>query len=98
MNLDSSIICALSDDWMNYESPSPYCGTFILVTNIGSNDYVGGAGNQIIVAVEDTCTSCNKTHVDFSVGAWNKLTNSALYGTIKIQWYASCFNGLSIVN
>lgn len=76
---------------MDNEYQSPYCGRQISVTNIGSNDGVGGAGNSITVTVADTCESCAETHVDFSVGAWNALTNSAPYGTIEIDWYVNFF-------
>lgn len=85
-NPDSAIIAALSNYWMNEESPSPYCGQQIVVTNIGSDDGVGGAGNSITVTVADTCPSCDETHLDLSVGAWNSLTNDAAYGTIEIDW------------
>jgi hypothetical protein len=71
---------------MEDESPGPFCGRLIQVTNTGSNDGVGGKGNSVIARVEDTCPSCDENHVDFSVGAWNKLTNNAAFGTIDITW------------
>lgn len=71
---------------MNSEYDAPYCGRLIQVTNTGSDDNVGGAGNTITVQVADTCTGCDETHLDFSVGAWNELTNSAAWGTIEISW------------
>jgi len=74
---------------MNGEYKSPLCGRQISVTNIGSNDGVGGAGNAITVLVQDTCEACDETHLDFSVGAWNALTNSAPYGTIEISWVSA---------
>jgi hypothetical protein len=85
-NPDSSFIVALSNSWMQEESPSPLCGRKIKATNVGSDDGVGGAGNSVIVTVADTCPSCNEDHPDFSVGAWNRLTDSAPFGTIKVNW------------
>ena len=79
---------------MDYEYKAPYCGYYIYVENIGSDDSVGGTGNSIIAEVQDTCAACDETHVDFSVGAWNELTNSAAYGTIEIEWYVSLLQNL----
>lgn len=59
----------------------------IQVTNVGSDDGVGGEGNTIITTVEDTCASCDENHLDFSVGSWDQLTNSAAFGTVNIEWY-----------
>lgn len=56
------------------------------MTNIGSDDGVGGAGNVVTATVADTCPSCDETHVDMSVGAWNDLTGNAPYGTVEINW------------
>lgn len=72
---------------MNNEFEGPFCGRLVQVTNTGSDDNVGGAGNTVIVQIEDTCESCDENHIDFSVGAWNELTNSAAFGTIDISWY-----------
>ena len=85
-NPDSSKIAAISNYWMQSKSPGPYCGRQIQATNTGSNDGVGGKGNTVTVMVEDTCPSCDENHVDFSVGAWNALTNNAPFGTIDITW------------
>ncbi|MCJ1356560.1 MAG: hypothetical protein MMC33_006555 [Icmadophila ericetorum] len=85
-NPDSSVIAAISNFWMDNESPGPFCGRKIKATNTGSNDGVGGAGNTVIVTVEDTCPSCGEGDVDFSVGAWDQLTNSAAYGTFDVTW------------
>jgi hypothetical protein len=71
---------------MQDESPSPYCGATIVATNAGSDDGVGGAGNSITVTVADTCPSCGDYDIDFSVGAWNALTNNAPYGTFELEW------------
>jgi expansin (peptidoglycan-binding protein) len=73
---------------MHDESPAPMCGDKIIVTNVGSNDNVGGNGNSVTVVVEDTCPSCASTHLDLSIGAWNILTDGAEFGTINIKWYS----------
>jgi hypothetical protein len=86
VNTDDAIIAAMSNHWMKNESPSPYCGRQIQVTNVGSNDQVGGAGNTLTVTVADTCPSCDTDDVDFSVGAWVLLTNNASWGTFEAQW------------
>jgi hypothetical protein len=54
VHADSALIVALGDYWMNYEYKAPYCGDTIHVTNVGSNDNVGGAGNTVTVTVADT--------------------------------------------
>lgn len=71
---------------MHGESPAPLCGRKIRATNKGSDDGVGGAGRSVTVTVADTCEACDKTHLDFSVGAWNALTRNAPFGTIEIEW------------
>ncbi|MCJ1352253.1 MAG: hypothetical protein MMC33_002237 [Icmadophila ericetorum] len=85
-NPDDAIIAAISDSWMLGESPGPYCGRYIQATNVGSDDGVGGAGSTFNVLVADTCPSCGPGDVDFSVGAWNALTNGAPYGTFDVVW------------
>jgi hypothetical protein len=67
--------------------PAPACGWTIYVINKGSDDGVGGEGNAVTVTVADTCTACDSTHLDLSIGAWDLLTDSALFGTINIEWY-----------
>ncbi|CZR68602.1 uncharacterized protein PAC_18501 [Phialocephala subalpina] len=86
-NPDSAIIAAIGNFWMDDESPGPYCGRLIQITNTGSNDGVGGDGNVVTVQVEDTCPSCGEGDIDLSVGAWDKLTNSAAFGTFEISWH-----------
>lgn len=71
---------------MNWVYRAPYCGLLLHVTNTGSNDGVGGAGNSIVVQVADTCEACDENHVDFSLAAWNHLTGYAAPGTIFITW------------
>jgi hypothetical protein len=85
-NPDSAHIAAISNFWMNNQSPGPFCGRKVQVTNTGSDDGVGGKGNVIIATVEDTCPSCDENHIDFSVGSWNQLTNNAPFGTVNIEW------------
>jgi expansin (peptidoglycan-binding protein) len=72
---------------MDGKSPGPFCGRKIKATNKGSDDNVGGAGRSVTVTVKDTCPSCKKTHLDFSVGAWYALTDNAAFGTINIEWH-----------
>ncbi|MCJ1464195.1 hypothetical protein MMC07_002808 [Pseudocyphellaria aurata] len=86
VNSDDAMIVAVSNSLMQGQSPSPLCGRQITVRNIGSNDGVGGAGNSMTVTVADTCMGCDENHLDFSVGAWNQLTNNAPYGTVNIEW------------
>jgi expansin (peptidoglycan-binding protein) len=76
---------------MSNESPSPLCWQHILINNTGSDDGVGGIRSSIIVTIEDTCPSCNKTHLDLSVGAWNRLTENAAFGTVDISWHVLRF-------
>ncbi|OXV06314.1 hypothetical protein Egran_05919 [Elaphomyces granulatus] len=93
-NPDSAIIAAIGDAWMMDESPSPiYCGRKIKVKNIGSDSGTRGTGNELIVTVADTCASCSKDDVDFSVSAWNHLTNQSAAATFKAQWSFYYENG-----
>ena len=86
-NGDNTLIAAIGNYWMKHQSPSPYCGRRIQAKNTGSNDGVGGKGNTITVIVQDTCYSCGENDIDFSVAAWNKLTNGAPFGNFDAQWY-----------
>ena len=72
---------------MSNLSPAPLCNRQIRATNTGSGDNVGGRGRSVTVTVKDTCPECDENHLDFSVGAWNILTNSAAFGTIDISWH-----------
>ncbi|EPE30660.1 Barwin-like endoglucanase [Glarea lozoyensis ATCC 20868] len=92
-NSDSAHIVALSNYWQKNQSPGPYCGRKVQVTNTGSNDGVGGKGNTIIATVADTCPGCDENHIDFSVGSWNQLTNNAAFGTANIKWHFCNANG-----
>ena len=88
-NSDDAIIAALTNFYMDNQSPSPYCGQQIFVTNMGSDDQtVEGQGNTLTVTVADTCPTCigGQGSVDFSIGAWNKLTNNSPLSTFNVQW------------
>ncbi|CAG8953407.1 hypothetical protein HYFRA_00010156 [Hymenoscyphus fraxineus] len=85
-NPDSSFIAAISTSWQGTGYPPAFCGRKVQVTNVGSNDGVGGQGNTIIATIEDTCPGCDANHIDFSVGSWNQLTNNAAFGTANIEW------------
>jgi hypothetical protein len=71
---------------MNREYQSPYCSRLIHVTNKGSNDNVGGAGNTIVVAVADTCPGCGENDLDFAVGVWNVLTDNSTFAECNLEW------------
>ena len=73
---------------MHDQYQSPHCGRQVKVTNVGSDSGAGGQGNTITATVADTCpaSECGSGDVDFSVGAWNALTNNSPWGTAKIQW------------
>ncbi|KAH8819137.1 RlpA-like double-psi beta-barrel-protein domain-containing protein-containing protein [Xylogone sp. PMI_703] len=85
---DSSLTVAISNTWMQGQWPSPYCGRQIQLTNTGptTDGSIGGEGNSVLVAVEDTCMGCNQTHLDLSVAAWDALTNGASYSVVGISW------------
>ena len=83
---DGELFAALSYKLMGDKSPSPLCGRKIRVTNVGSDSGSKGKGNTLTVPVVDTCPGCDTNDVDFSVGAWKKLTNNSPFGTIKINW------------
>lgn len=85
---DSDMIVALGHNFMQHQYQSAWCGHRMKVTNFGSQDVnVGGKGNSVIVTVGDSCDGCGPYDVDFSVGAWNKLTNSAPWSTFDAVWY-----------
>ncbi len=79
---DYDMIVALGMDWMQNQYQSPYCGRRLRVTNKGGS----GKGKVIEVTVADSCESCDRNHIDLSVGAWNRLTNSADWGVANIVW------------
>jgi hypothetical protein len=83
---DGELFAALSYKLMGDKSPSPLCGHKIKVTNVGSNSGSKGKGTTLTVPVVDTCPGCDTNDVDFSVGAWKKLTNDSPFGTIVIDW------------
>ncbi|KAN0083640.1 RlpA-like double-psi beta-barrel-containing domain containing protein [Elaphomyces granulatus] len=83
---DSAVIAAISNTFMKNQANSPYCGRKIKVTNVGSNSGAKGKGKTLIVPVEDTCPSCGENDIDFSLGAWNELTDKSAPATIIIDW------------
>jgi expansin (peptidoglycan-binding protein) len=85
---NTDFVVALSQSgWMGTSAPaSGNCGRQIKATNIGSDDGVGGIGNSVVVTVQDTCPGCEATHLDLSTSAWNQLTDTALWGTVNIEW------------
>jgi hypothetical protein len=38
------------------------------------------------VTVADTCSACGPDDINFSVGAWDSLTDNATAGTFNAQW------------
>ncbi|KAL1959466.1 hypothetical protein VTO42DRAFT_1911 [Malbranchea cinnamomea] len=76
---DSDIIVALSNEWMQGQSPAPYCGRKVRAKNKDN-------GKTIIAKVADTCMGCGKKDLDFSVGAWNKITGGAPWGVFPVEW------------
>ncbi|KFY74788.1 hypothetical protein V499_05211 [Pseudogymnoascus sp. VKM F-103] len=92
---DSSMTVAISPFWMTQHAPGPYCGRKIQVTNTGptTDNSVGGAGNTIIVTVQDTCAGCDENHVDLSVAAWNSLTNGHEFSVTGVSWHFCNVNG-----
>ncbi|KAM0258007.1 hypothetical protein ACHAQJ_004050 [Trichoderma viride] len=85
---DSDFIGALTPSWQGTQFPPAYCGRQIFITNTGSNDGVGGAGNTVTITVEDTCPGCpSADSIDLSRGAFSSLTNGATTGTVDIEWH-----------
>lgn len=60
---DSSEIIALSNYWQDNESPGPYCGRKIQITNQGGGSDNNGVGNVVVATVQDTCPSCDENHL-----------------------------------
>ncbi|KAK0507659.1 hypothetical protein JMJ35_009548 [Cladonia borealis] len=86
---DSALIIALSNYWQDDESPGPYCGRKIQITNTGGGQDNNGVGTVVVATVEDTCPSCTETHLDLSQGAFKALTGGNLDppGQIDISWH-----------
>ena len=64
---DSAKIIALSNYWQDNESPGPYCGRKIQITNQGGGDDNNGVGNVVVATVEDTCPSCDEEHLGIAI-------------------------------
>ncbi|WEW54606.1 hypothetical protein PRK78_000026 [Emydomyces testavorans] len=77
---DGDAIVALGNDWMKGRYNAPYCNRRIKASNKAN-------GRSIIVPVMDTCMGCGSNDVDFSVAAWNRLTNNAPWGTFPLSWW-----------
>ena len=60
---DSAEIIALSNYWQDNESPGPFCGRKIQITNTGSGQDNNGLGTVVVATVEDTCPSCDENHL-----------------------------------
>lgn len=88
-NSDSSKIIALSNYWQDNESPGPYCGRKIQITNQGGGSDNNGVGNVVVATVQDTCPSCDENHLDLSEGAFQALTGGNLDppGEFNICWH-----------
>jgi hypothetical protein len=70
---DSDLIAALSTSWMSGDS-AKYCGRKITITNIGSNDNVGGKGDSVTVTVADSmCFSslCSRFQLEMDRLTWS---------------------------
>ncbi|CAD6572050.1 MAG: hypothetical protein ASARMPRED_005017 [Alectoria sarmentosa] len=86
---DSALIIALSNYWQDNESPGPYCGRKIQITNQGGGSDNNGQGNVVVATVQDTCPSCDENHLDLSEGAFKALTGGNLDppGEFNICWH-----------
>ncbi|KAH8150305.1 uncharacterized protein LAJ45_05516 [Morchella importuna] len=78
---DSAYIVALSTAFRNVGPLN--CGKRIWARALDGP----GRGNRIEATVRDTCPSCAREAVDFSVGAFNGLTNNQKdVGVIRVEW------------
>ncbi|EAS31982.3 uncharacterized protein CIMG_03006 [Coccidioides immitis RS] len=73
------MIVALSNAWMKGQPNAPLCGRKVKATNKKN-------GKTVVVTVADTCAGCGANDLDFSVGAWNALTDNAPWGTFPAAW------------
>ncbi|KAL9104867.1 MAG: hypothetical protein Q9163_000253 [Psora crenata] len=87
--MQASMIIALSNYWQQNQSPGPYCGRNIQITNTGGGQDNNGVGNVIVATVADTCPGCDENHLDLSHGAFQALTGGNLDppGQIDISWH-----------
>ncbi|KMP07168.1 hypothetical protein CISG_09783 [Coccidioides immitis RMSCC 3703] len=76
---DDAMIVALSNAWMKGQPNAPLCGRKVKATNKKN-------GKTVVVTVADTCAGCGANDLDFSVGAWNALTDNAPWGTFPAAW------------
>ncbi|QVM07811.1 hypothetical protein D8B26_002502 [Coccidioides posadasii str. Silveira] len=73
------MIVALSNAWMKGQPNAPLCGRKVKATNKKN-------GKTVVVTVADTCAGCGANDLDFSVGAWNALTDNAPWGSFPVAW------------
>ncbi|EEP78087.1 predicted protein [Uncinocarpus reesii 1704] len=76
---DGDMIVAISNSFMKSRHNSPYCRKSIRARNKSN-------GKTVVVRVADTCMGCGPNDLDFSVGAWNRLTGNAPWGTFPVSW------------
>ena len=48
-------------------SPGPYCGRKVQITNSGGGQGNNGVGNVVVAVVQDSCPSCDASHLGGSV-------------------------------
>ena len=61
------MIIALSNYWQDNESPGPYCGRKIQITNQGGGENNNGDGKVVVATVEDTCPSCGENDLGIRI-------------------------------
>lgn len=47
--------------------------------------YVRGKGQEVVATVADICIGCEVSHIDFSIAAWNKLTEWSDPSVITVE-------------
>ncbi|KAK2751109.1 hypothetical protein FQN57_000184 [Myotisia sp. PD_48] len=75
---DNDFIVALSSKYMK-QFKSPNCGRHLTARNPKT-------GKTARVMVADTCDGCKGDDVDFSIGAWNAITNNAALSRTRVTW------------
>jgi hypothetical protein len=53
----------LSNFWQKNQSPGPFCGRKIEITNTGGGQNNNGVGTVIEATVADTCPGCDENHL-----------------------------------
>lgn len=80
---DNAKIVALSNYWQKNESPGPYCGRKVKITNQGGGQNNNGQGNVVIATVADTCPSCGEN----DLGIQNRIAQQI---GIPANWIPTC--------